>query len=89
MLFALFLLLIYLFQNNLYKKKKNMEDFIIDEHITLDYDSERKNKGLDEYRLTIFDSNLHYTDEIFLNKTHLYELFNGLKEMNLEIDDDL
>lgn len=66
-----------------------MEDFIIDEHITLDYDSERKNKGLDEYRLTIFDGNLHYTDEIFLNKTHLYELFNGLKEMNLEIDDDL
>lgn len=89
MLFALFLLLVYLFQNKLNKKRKNMEDFIIDEHISLDYDSNRKNKGLDEYRLSIFDKNLHYTDEIFLNKTHLFELFNGLKQMNLEIDDDL
>lgn len=89
MLFALFLLLVYLFQNKLNKKRKNMEDFIIDEHISLDYDSDRKNKGLDEYRLSIFDKNLHYTDEIFLNKTHLFELFNGLKQMNLEIDDDL
>ena len=68
---------------------ENMEDFIIDEHISLDYDSDRKNKGLDEYRLSIFDKNLHYTDEIYLNKTHLFELFNGLKQMNLEIDDDL
>ena len=89
MLFALFLLLVYLFQNKLNKKRKNMEDFIIDEHISLDYDSDRKNKGLDEYRLSIFDKNLHYTDEIYLNKTHLFELFNGLKQMNLEIDDDL
>lgn len=89
MLFALFLLLVYLFQNKLNKKRKNMEEFIIDEHISLDYDSDRKNKGLDEYRLSIFDKNLHYTDEIFLNKTHLFELFNGLKQMNLEIDDDL
>lgn len=89
MLFVLFLLLVYLFQNKLNKKRKNMEDFIIDEHISLDYDSDRKNKGLDEYRLSIFDKNLHYTDEIYLNKTHLFELFNGLKQMNLEIDDDL
>lgn len=89
MLFAFFLLLVYLFQNKLNKKRKNMEDFIIDEHISLDYDSDRKNKGLDEYRLSIFDKNLHYTDEIFLSKTHLFELLNGLKQMNLEIDDDL
>lgn len=66
-----------------------MKDIIIDEHISLDYDSERKNKGLDEYRLSIFDSNLHYTDEIFLNETHLFELLNGLKKMDLKIDEIL
>lgn len=66
-----------------------MKDIIIDEHISLDYDSERKNKGLDEYRLSIFDSNLHYTDEIFLNETHLCELLNGLKKMDLKIDEIL
>lgn len=69
--------------------KKNMEDIIIDEHVSLDYDSDRKNKGLDEYRLTVFDNNLHYNDEIFLNETQLYELFNGLKNVELKINEDL
>lgn len=66
-----------------------MEDIIIDEHVSLDYDSDRKNKGLDEYRLTVFDNNLHYNDEIFLNETQLYELFNGLKNVDLKINEDL
>lgn len=66
-----------------------MEDIIIDEHVSLDYDSDRKNKGLDEYRLTVFDNNLHYNDEIFLNETQLYELFNGLKNIDLKINEDL
>lgn len=60
-----------------------MNDFY-DDHIELDYNIERKDKGIYEYRLSIFDANGHYQDEIYLGTTHLIELYHALKKMNLE-----
>ena len=56
-----------------------MEEIIYDEHIVLDFDSSKS-----EYRLSIFDKNSHYLDEIYLTKEHLSELYEGLKGLNLE-----
>lgn len=63
-----------------------MKEILNDEHIELDYDDNRITQDLYEYRLSIFDKNMHYVDEIFLNKEHLLELFNGLKKINIEED---
>ena len=66
-----------------------MEEIIYDDHITLDFDEQRKNQGIDEYRLSVFDKHGHYLDEIFLTEQHLAELYNGLKGLDLKIEQRL
>lgn len=56
-------------------------EYIIDtDKITLDFDEDRKTKDLYEYRLTVFDSNCHYSDEIHLKAEHLQDLLKGLND---------
>lgn len=61
-----------------------MEEIINDEHISLDYDDTRPNRDIYEYRLTTFDNNAHYENEIYLNKEQLLELYEGLRKLNFK-----
>ncbi len=63
-----------------------MEELINDEHISLDYVDNSDNGN---YRLSIFDKNYHYLNEIYLSKTHLIELLIGLKNIENELTEDL
>lgn len=57
-------------------------EYIIDtENITLDYSESRKDKSLYEYRITVFDDNGHYSDEIYLSDSHLLDLVDELQKI--------
>ncbi len=65
-------------------------EYIIDtDKITLDFLEERKDRDLYEYRLTIFDSNGHYSGELHLNGEHLLDLLEGLEKNkdNIKVSD--
>ena len=60
-----------------------MKEILYTENITLDYFNEKN-----EYRLSLFDVNGHYVDEIYLTPLQLKELINGGKNIEIKCTDD-
>lgn len=60
-----------------------MKEIIYTDNITLDL-FENKN----EYRLSLFDENGHYLDEIYLTPFQLRDLIEKGRDIEIECDDD-
>lgn len=60
-----------------------MDEIINTENISLDYSNEN-----DEYRLSLFDRNYHYTDEIYLTPIQLRDLIEYGKEIKITCEDE-
>lgn len=60
-----------------------MKEMIYTENITLDYFNEN-----DEYRLSLFDANGHYVDEIYLTPLQLRDLIDNGKNIEITCKDD-
>lgn len=63
-----------------------MERLIDSDYIELDNMDDNTDQP---YRLTLFDKNMHYVDEFFLTKEQIYDLKEGLKNIEVEIDNIL
>lgn len=60
-----------------------MQELIYTNNITLDYFSSKN-----EYRLSLFDLNNHYLDEIYLTPNQLKDLIEKGKELEIVCNDD-
>lgn len=60
-----------------------MKELIYTENITLDYFSNK-----DEYRLSLFDANGHYVNEIYLTPRQLKDLIENGKDIEITCNDD-
>lgn len=54
-----------------------MDELINSENITLEY-----NERDDNFRLTLFDENSHFLEEIYLSRSHMRDLLNGSKNID-------
>lgn len=61
-----------------------MENVFETENIILDYSEDRKERDLDVFRLSLFDKNGHYNDEIHLSLEHLIDLADCLKKIDFD-----
>lgn len=60
-----------------------MKELIYTENITLDYYSND-----DEYRLSLFDTNGHYVNEIYITPIQLRDLIEKGKNIEITCNDD-
>lgn len=60
-----------------------MKELIYTENITLDYFSNK-----DEYRLSLFDANGHYVNEIYFTPKQLRDLIENGKDIEITCNDD-
>lgn len=60
-----------------------MNEMIYTDNITLDYCANN-----DEYRLSLFDANGHYVDEIYLTPRQLKDLIEEGKNLEISCNDD-
>lgn len=60
-----------------------MNEIIYTDNITLDYYTSN-----DEYRLSLFDANGHYVDEIYLTPRQLKDLIEEGKNLEINCKDD-
>lgn len=60
-----------------------MNELIYTNNITLDYFSNKN-----EYRLSLFDANGHYVDEVYFTPIQLKDLIENGKNIKIECNDD-
>ena len=60
-----------------------MKELIYTSNITLHYFSNK-----DEYRLSLFDVNGHYLDEVYFTPRQLKDLIDNGKNIEIECNDD-
>lgn len=60
-----------------------MEELIYTNNITLDYFNDK-----DEYRLSLFDVNGHYVDEVYFTPRQLKDLIEQGKNIEIECKDE-
>ena len=60
-----------------------MEELINTDYITLDYIGDTN-----EYRLSLFDENYHYVDEVYLTPEQLKDLIDEGQNLEIRCKDD-
>lgn len=65
-----------------------METIIETQNITLDYDKSRENRDLGAYRLTLNDRYGHYDEDIYISIVQLKDLFDGLKDHQIDYEEE-
>lgn len=60
-----------------------LKEIINTDNITLDYFNET-----DEYRISLFDTNSHYIDEIYITPLQLRDLIENGKKLEIKCKDD-